>query len=114
MAGTPEYTAFQGASQRCSNQRGEKYPQYGGRGVQFLYKSFEEFLNDVGLRPTPKHSLDRKDNNGHYESGNCRWATKSEQGKNRRKHLAVQNFPTEDLTAELRRRGATVDGRRSV
>lgn len=81
---SPEYRAYYHAKDRCTNPNDKGYLYYGGRGIQFLFNTFAEFLADVGLRPTKKHSLDRKNNNGHYEPGNLRWATKSEQMKNRR------------------------------
>jgi hypothetical protein len=82
---TPEYWAFKAAFGRCTNKNNRSYPHYGGRGIEFRFACFEDFLRDVGYRPSPKHSLDRIDNNGHYEAGNMRWATKAEQAKNRRR-----------------------------
>ncbi len=108
MHSTPEYTAYLGARSRCQNSKDTGYSQYGNRGIRFLFSSFEQFISDVGLRPSSKHSLDRRENEGHYEPGNCRWSTKSEQMKNRRKHKAIQNFSTEDLLGELHRRGEVI------
>jgi hypothetical protein len=84
MYKSAEYQSYKDARKRCTSPRRKEYKHYGGRGIQFLYKSFEEFIADVGLRPTPNHSIDRIDNDGHYEPGNVRWATPSEQRKNRR------------------------------
>lgn len=80
----PERTAFHGAKARCTNPKEPCYPRYGGRGIEFRFDSFEEFFVEVGPKPTPEHSLDRKDVDGHYEPGNVRWATQEEQQRNRR------------------------------
>jgi hypothetical protein len=83
---TPEYTSFHAAKKRCTNTNAKQYADYGGRGIEFCFKSFEEFYAEVGPRPEPKfdYSLERIDNNGHYEKGNVRWATKIQQARNRR------------------------------
>lgn len=77
------YLAYQGAEQRCTNQLSGEYHRYGGRGIQFKFKSFEEFYDELGPRPEGK-SLDRIHNDGHYEVGNVRWATPKEQRLNQR------------------------------
>ncbi len=81
---TVEYAAYQSAKGRCRNPKNAWYAAYGGRGIRLSFASFEEFLKEVGLRPTPKHSLDRIENNRHYEKGNIRWASKREQRLNQR------------------------------
>lgn len=81
---SPEIRAYQNAMYRCQNPQHQAFNNYGGRGIKFQFTSFEEFLTDIGRCPTPKHSLDRIDNNGHYEIGNVRWATHSQQSHNRR------------------------------
>jgi hypothetical protein len=83
MRDTAEYHSYAGAKGRCTNPRNHKFLDYGGRGIKFLYASFPEFLADVGPKP-PGTSLDRINNEGHYQVGNCRWATAKEQSKNRR------------------------------
>lgn len=80
----PEYQAYMDAKRRCTKSELPNYKDYGGRGIEFRYKNFREFVQDVGLRPSPDYSLDRTNNDGHYEPGNCRWATYSEQSANRR------------------------------
>jgi hypothetical protein len=89
MYGTPEYTAWNNAKKRCSNPMHPQWPYYGGRGIKFLFTSFERFFAELGPRPSPQHSLDRKDNDGNYEPGNVRWATAKEQSNNRRPRKAV-------------------------
>ena len=84
MSNTIEYKAYSHAKSRCNDPNHAAYKWYGGRGIEFRFKSFEEFIEHIGLRPSPKHSLDRINNNGHYEVGNVRWATKKEQMFNRR------------------------------
>lgn len=85
MTKSPEWLSFVHAKQRCTNKNNGKYKYYGGRGIEFRFKSFREFYNDIGKKPAEKHSLDRINNDGHYEVGNVRWATHSEQMKNRSK-----------------------------
>lgn len=79
----PEYKSYDHAQQRCTNPNHVRYPRYGARGIQFKFKSFAEFWDEVGKKPTPKHSIDRIDNQGHYEVGNVRWATATEQANNK-------------------------------
>jgi hypothetical protein len=75
--------------ERCDKILHKSYKNYGGRGISVCaqWYSFEKFAEDMGERPTPKHSIDRIDNNGNYEPGNCKWSTKSEQNLNKRKML---------------------------
>lgn len=82
---TPEYMAWHSAKMRCKHKSVEGYEHYGGRGIQFRFKSYKEFITAIGRRPTPQHSLDRIDNDGHYEVGNVRWGTREQQQTNRRK-----------------------------
>lgn len=85
MHKTPEYGIYFRAKQRCNSSTHFRYKYYGGRGIEFRFNTFKEFYKEVGERPTPKHSLDRIDVNGHYEIGNVRWATPMEQAHNRQK-----------------------------
>lgn len=93
MWNTPEYKTWQGIIQRCENKNGSAYDDYGGRGIKVCerWHQFENFLADMGKRPSPEHSIDRYPNNdGHYEPGNCRWATRKEQQRNRRNTTMVE------------------------
>ncbi len=83
----PEYMSWLSAISRCENPKRRSWPLYGGRGIRMCDRwrqSFEAFLADMGRRPTHQHSLDRINNDGDYEPGNCRWATPKEQAQNRR------------------------------
>jgi hypothetical protein len=82
---SPEYRSWQMMKNRCLNTNARDYAHYGGRGIKVCQRwlSFENFLADMGRRPTPKHTLDRKNSNGNYNPSNCRWATRLEQTRNR-------------------------------
>lgn len=87
-----EFNIWTSMIDRCTNMRNGAYDSYGGRGIRICNEwlcSFETFLADVGRRPSPKHSLDRKDNSSHYMPGNVRWATRSQQARNRRNTVMV-------------------------
>lgn len=87
MFGTPEYRAWVSMRWRCEKPQYAQYKDYGGRGIKVCdrWQSFQAFLNDVGMRPSLNHSIDRRNNDGNYEPGNVRWATRKEQAQNRRK-----------------------------
>jgi len=84
-----EYIAYFSARRRCQDTQYDNFHNYGGRGIEFRFKSFAEFFNEIGKRPSSKHSLDRIDVNGHYEPGNVRWATQKEQQRNRTNHRLI-------------------------
>lgn len=100
-AKTPEYWAFKGARGRCTNPNNPCYHDYGGRGIEFRFTKFQDFLDEVGPRPSPKHSLDRINNDGHYEKGNLRWATKKHQANNRRSYHETLLNRIAELEAQL-------------
>lgn len=81
----PLYATWKSMRQRCNDPNSSSYPRYGGRGIQVCsrWDDFQTFLADMGERPEGK-TLDRIDNDGGYEPSNCRWATRSQQEKNKR------------------------------
>jgi hypothetical protein len=82
-----EYHSWLGMVARCENPSNRKWPDYGGRGITVCERwrsDFTAFLSDIGMKPTPEHTLDRIDVNGNYEPSNCRWATPLQQSQNRR------------------------------
>lgn len=82
-----EYKIWQAMKNRCLNKNVFGYEYYGGRGIKICkrWSRFENFLGDIGKRPSKKHTLDRINCNGNYEPKNCRWATRAEQSRNTRK-----------------------------
>lgn len=90
--GTPEYRAWVAMRQRCQNASAPAFPNYGGRGIKVCDRwdcSFDSFFADMGLKPSPKMSLERLDNNGGYSPENCVWATQKTQGNNTRKTVMI-------------------------
>lgn len=88
LSGTPEYRVWVDMRRRCYNVKCKHYDNYGARGIIICdrwFNSFENFYSDMGPRPSKKHSIDRIDVDGNYCPENCRWATKLEQDRNKRK-----------------------------
>jgi len=85
------YDTWRAMRQRCLNPRNVRYPRYGGRGITICerWMKFENFLADMGPRPSPKHSIDRINTDGNYEPSNCRWATPKEQTDNRKRTVMI-------------------------
>lgn len=89
MTELSEYTSWAEMKRRCYTKQDEAYKNYGGRGIRVCERwrtSFPNFLADMGRKPTAGHSIDRfPNNNGNYQPGNCRWATRKEHGRNTRR-----------------------------
>lgn len=88
LSDKPEYFIWKGMKSRCNNPLADGYQNYGGRGIVICdrwLESFENFYEDMGPRPSKKHSIDRIDNSGDYCPENCRWVTRKIQGRNQRK-----------------------------
>lgn len=93
LSRTSEYKAWNKMIDRCTNPSSKSYVNYGGRGICVCDKwltSFSAFINDIGRKPTPLHTLERKNNNGNYEPKNCKWATRDEQNKNTRFNVILE------------------------
>lgn len=112
---TAEYRAWRSMKSRCYNKKQKSYPNYGGRGIIVCDRwlnSFENFLADMGRKPSPEHSLDRFPNNdGIYELINCRWATQEQQSKNKRNnHYIDYNGENYNITEVEKRSGVRIKG----
>lgn len=92
----PEWGIYRAMINRCHREKTHNFHNYGGRGIVVCDRwrfgdanssGFECFIADMGRRPAPELSIDRKDHDGNYEPSNCRWATSSEQRKNQRSKL---------------------------
>jgi hypothetical protein len=83
---TPEHYVWRAMVARCNTPTHKAFHFYGGRGIKVCKRwlNYENFLADMGIRPSALHSLDRINNNKGYSPSNCRWATRSEQQKNKR------------------------------
>lgn len=109
---TKEYRSWENMKDRCFKAKDKQYHNYGGRGITVCERWInnpELFIEDVGLAPSSKHSIDRIDNNGNYEPGNVRWATNKEQARNRRRTVINQ-----EIANEIRRLRASGVKRRFI
>lgn len=86
------YRLWASMIQRCTQPNDGSFARYGGRGITVCerWRDFAAFAADMGPRPSPGHSIDRIDNDGHYDPGNCRWATAHEQGLNKRTNRILE------------------------
>lgn len=102
---TVEYNTWSRLVARCTNPRNKKYPRYGGRGISVCERwsgeqGFENFLADMGERPANCTSIDRRDNDGNYEPGNCRWTTATVQSRNN-PHTKLTFEKAEEMRARM-------------
>lgn len=127
MTNTPEYKTWDSMKERCNNPNSSQYLNYGGRGIRVCdswYNSFEAFYRDMGPRPSDKHSIDRRDNDGHYDPGNCRWALMEVQANNKRNNVNYEfngsrmslskiaretGIPQQTLYSRINRMGLTIE-----
>lgn len=114
----PEFNIWKAMRERCRRENGPAFQHYGGRGITVCERwerSFEAFLADMGKRPTPKHSIERRDNDAPYSPENCVWASQAEQCRNtRRNNRLTLNGETLCLTDWAQRLGTvpqTIQGR---
>lgn len=107
------YNIWSGARGRCTNKRSAAYQKYGAKGIRMCARwvsgeggksGFQCFVEDMGERPTSKHSLDRIDSKGNYEPSNCRWATDRQQQNNRSNNIMITAFGETDTVANWARR----------
>jgi hypothetical protein len=111
LSRSPEHKIWCGIRGRCSNPNHSSFPKYGARGITVCERwlKFENFLADMGPRPSSKHSIDRIDPNGNYEPGNCRWASQTEQANNKRNtRLVMYRGEQMPLTDAVREAGSVI------
>lgn len=108
MTGTPEYASWYAMRRRCTNPANGAWPDYGGRGIKVCDRWLNDpraFLEDMGTKPSRAHQIDRIDNDGNYEPGNCRWVLPTENNRNQRSNVNLtfrgQTKVLTDWCAEL-------------
>lgn len=94
MSGTKEYKIWSIMRDRCNNPNDKDYPRYGGRGIKVCkrWNNFAKFHEDMGLRPSPKHQIDRLNNNKNYTPKNCAWRTIKDQQNNKENNVILRAF----------------------
>lgn len=95
---SPTYNSWRSMVARCRDEKNEKFPRYGGRGIEVCSRwlVFENFLEDMGERPAGK-TIDRRNNNGNYTPDNCRWATRKQQSRNS-PHTRLVEYKGEEMS----------------
>jgi hypothetical protein len=107
MSGSRFYQRWRNIRSRCENKNNPAYPWYGGRGIKVCerWHVFENFLADMGCPPTPKHQVDRINNDGNYEPGNCRWVTIKENAANTIRTVLIdfdgEKYPLRDACKKI-------------
>ena len=106
LSRSAEFSIWADMIARCSTLTNRSYARYGGRGITVCAQwldSFEQFYADMGPRPSPRHSIDRIENDGHYESTNCRWATAQTQRVNQRRTVLLTHHGVSGTLKDLAR-----------
>lgn len=113
-----ELTCWRNLISRCTKRGSDDFENYGGRGIKVCDRwlsSFDNFLSDMGRKPKGRGiSIDRIDNNGDYEPGNCRWATASTQQRNTRTYAGARRITLDGETHTISEWGAIVGTKRNT
>jgi len=111
LSNTPEFRTWAEIKIRCYNIKSTSYERYGARGITMCDRwinSFENFLCDMGRKPSRYHSIDRINNNGDYSPQNCRWASPIEQANNKSNNVVIEHNGIKDtIPGWCRRTGLT-------